>query len=93
MVVRAQLGNEVAGILGRIHSQNLGDDQQRVSKSLDSQLLVGFESCSKFAEMDRQSRLNAAATDDLHTRESRGVERQHTSVFDSRTLLTIQRAS
>ena len=61
VVVGPQLGHEVGGVLGCIHRQRLGDDEQRVGKLGDGQLLPAVQRGGVLLEVHAQGGLHRAA--------------------------------
>lgn len=62
VVVRSELGHQLGRVLGSVHRQRLGNDQQRICKLCDGQLLPGSQGGRKVLQVDGQAGLYSAST-------------------------------
>mmetsp|Transcript_16557 Transcript_16557/g.35515 ORF Transcript_16557/g.35515 Transcript_16557/m.35515 type:complete len:446 (-) Transcript_16557:361-1698(-) len=77
VVVGAQLGDDVGGVLRGVDSELLRDDEERLGKLCDGELLARAERGGEVLEVDGEGRLYAAATGDHGGRLERALDGTH----------------
>ena len=64
VVEDTELGNQVSGVLGGVHGEDLGDDEESFGELSDSELLAGAEGTGEVVEVDGEGDLNGTTSSD-----------------------------